>query len=68
VAWFRSALRQSAQRIQILILTARPEDYLSAEELRAGDPPDAVLEAGDTGMIRSVDLEQVIQRARYGQS
>lgn len=68
VAWFRDALRQSAQRIQILILTARPEDYLSAEELRAADPADAASGGNDTRMIRSVDLEQVIQRARYGQS
>ncbi len=57
VAWFRSTLRESAERIQIVVLTARPEDYLSPDELRA--------EQAAPGAPRSIDLERVIRRARY---
>ncbi|MEY4544462.1 MAG: hypothetical protein RL685_657 [Pseudomonadota bacterium] len=59
VAWFRSTLRESAGRIQILVLTARPDDYLSSAEL---------LDAGSSlpGAPHVINLEQVIRRARYG--
>lgn len=59
VAWFRSTLRESAQRIQILVLTARPDDYLSQEELRSSAE-------GLQGAPRAIDLERVIRRASYG--
>jgi DNA repair exonuclease SbcCD ATPase subunit len=57
VAWFRSALREAAERIQILVLTARPEDYLEEGELDAPFAP--------ASRTRVIDLEGVIQRASY---
>jgi uncharacterized protein YhaN len=66
VAWFRATLRESAERIQILVLTARPEDYLSQEELRTASEADpGAPRAIDPGAPRAVDLERVIRRARY---
>jgi uncharacterized protein YhaN len=62
--WFRGALREAAQRIQIIVLTARPEDYLSADELCDGVPTRD--SAG--GLVRAIDLERVIERASYGRS
>jgi hypothetical protein len=62
--WFRGALREAAQRIQIIVLTARPEDYLSSDELCDGEPTRD--SAG--GLVRAIDLERVIQRASYGAS
>jgi hypothetical protein len=58
-AWFRGALREAAEHIQILVLTARPEDYLEEAELEAAPHP--------TLRTRAVDLERVIERARYPQ-
>jgi uncharacterized protein YhaN len=60
--WFRGALREAAQRIQIIVLTARPEDYLSPEELCGGEPARDVPGAN----VRAIDLERVIVRASYG--
>jgi energy-coupling factor transporter ATP-binding protein EcfA2 len=59
--WFRTTLREAAARIQIIVLTARPEDYLGPEELCNGAP------TRDTAAVRvrAVDLERVIRRARY---
>jgi energy-coupling factor transporter ATP-binding protein EcfA2 len=59
--WFRSTLREAAASIQIIVLTARPEDYLGPEELCNGaSTRDAV-----AARVRAVDLERVIRRARY---
>src|SRR6185295_19776014 len=58
VAWFRGALREAAERIQILVLTARPEDYLEEGELEAASDP--------RSRTRVIDLERVIERANYG--
>ena len=55
--WFREALREAATRIQIVVLTARPEDYVAAPE------PGAI--GGASGPVQVVDLERVIRRARY---
>jgi hypothetical protein len=62
--WFRTTLRESAERIQIIVLTARPEDYLAPEELCNGSP------TRDLGgaRVRAIDLERVIRRAQYGAS
>jgi AAA domain-containing protein len=57
IEWFRGALREASERIQILVLTARPEDYLDEEELEAPFDP--------ASRLRAIDLERVIQRASY---
>jgi AAA domain-containing protein len=62
--WFRGALREAAERIQIIVLTARPEDYLTADELCDAEPTRD--SAG--GLVRAIDLERVIERASYGSS
>jgi hypothetical protein len=62
--WFRGALREAAQRIQIIVLTARPEDYLAPEELCDAEPMRDVPGAS----VRAIDLERVIVRASYGTS
>jgi uncharacterized protein YhaN len=59
--WFRSTLREASERIQIVVLTARPEDYLEPGELCAAEP---VCDSRG-GSVRAIDLERVIQRARY---
>lgn len=56
--WFRETLRDAAARIQIVVLTARPEDYVTESELQQ---PASV----GAGVVRVVDLERVIRRARY---
>jgi hypothetical protein len=57
IEWFRQALREASERIQILVLTARPEDYLDEEEMEAPIDP--------ASHTRAIDLERVIQRASY---
>jgi recombinational DNA repair ATPase RecF len=59
--WFRKTLREAAARIQIVVLTARPEDYLAASELCNGAPCKDI--AADR--VRVIDLERVIRRAQY---
>ena len=59
--WFRSTLREAAARIQIVVLTARPEDYLEPEELCDGE---VVKDTAASG-VRAIDLARVIRRADY---
>jgi hypothetical protein len=59
--WFRETLREAAGRIQIVVFTARPEDYVGEAELSG-------LASGSAGPVRVVDLERVIRRARYTSS
>lgn len=61
VEWFRHTLRESAARIQIIVLTARPEDYLAPDELCDGAPCNDLL----AGPVRVINLERVIRRAQY---
>jgi len=61
-AWFSAVLQKAADHIQIIVLTARSEDYLAAEQI-------AVVE--DTrdfagGSIRAINMDRVIQRVSYG--
>ncbi|MEX1364764.1 MAG: AAA family ATPase [Nannocystaceae bacterium] len=58
VAWFRELLLEVGQRAQIVVLTCRPEDYLRDDERPADG--EAVR---DRGLVRAVDLQQVIERA-----
>jgi hypothetical protein len=59
-AWFRDVLRDRAVKIQIVVLTCRPAEYLDPDEL----PP-----AGETvrdraaGIVRAIDLSRVVQRS-----
>jgi AAA domain len=62
--WFRTTLRESAARIQIVVLTARPEDYLAPEEFCNGTPTRDM----QAGRVRAIDLERVIRRAVYASS
>jgi DNA repair exonuclease SbcCD ATPase subunit len=56
--WLRELIRQLAANIQIIVLTCRPADYLSAEELKPGRKQD-----GARSPVRSINLAQVIERA-----
>ncbi|MCH9687618.1 MAG: hypothetical protein K0V04_39675, partial [Deltaproteobacteria bacterium] len=58
VAWFREVLREVSDRVQVVVLTCRPEDYTSADERPA--PGDA---SRQTDGMLAVDLTQVIRRA-----
>ncbi len=59
LAWFRRTLREAAATTQVIVITCRPEDYLTAEELpRAGETSRDL--AG--GAVRAVDLGRTIQR------
>lgn len=61
IRWFRARLLDAAARIQIVLLTCRPEDYLRGDEVPEGD--DAVR---DSGTLRAVNLGRVIQRYALG--
>jgi uncharacterized protein YhaN len=59
VAWFNSILRGSAQQIQIVLITCRPSEVLSATEFPA--PGESAL-TGAGGLVRAIDLSTVIRR------
>jgi len=61
IRWFRARLLDAAARIQIVLLTCRPEDYLRGDEVPQGD--EAVR---DSGALRAINLGQVIQRYASG--
>ena len=61
-AWFHKMLRRSADKIQIVVLTARPEDYLDLDELPQEKAPADF--AG--GSVRAINLDHVIERAASG--
>jgi hypothetical protein len=61
VKWFRGMLQAAAQKIQIVVFTCRPEDYVERSELPGPDAPVVTL-AG--GLVRIVDLERVLRRHR----
>lgn len=55
--FFRERLRQAAAGIQVLVVTCHPEDYLGAAEVPPGDDP-----VRDSGLVRAIDLERVVDR------
>ena len=57
IDWFRDRLLKAAERIQVVLLTCRPEDYLDANEFPVGDEL-----VRDSGLLRAVDLGRAIQR------
>ena len=58
MVWLRNLIRQTAAKIQILVFTCRPADYLTPVEFKATRKPEHFSTA-----VRSVDLAQVIERA-----
>lgn len=56
--FFRERLRQAAAGIQVLVVTCHPEDYLGADEVPGPDDP-----VKDSGLVRAVDLERLVDRA-----
>jgi chromosome segregation ATPase len=63
--WFRELLRSTGRSIQVVLLTCRPEDYLLADELPAGDEATCDRAAGT---LRAVNLARVIRRYPLGNS
>jgi hypothetical protein len=57
MAWLRDLIRQLGAKIQILVFTARPGDYLLPAELKAGKKIEPA-----ASIVRSIDLGQVIER------
>lgn len=59
LSWFRDVLRQSAEEIQIIVLTCRPQDYLLDREMVKGG---ATVKDGPSGRLRGVALDRVVER------
>ena len=60
MAWFREQLRTSASKTQILVFTCRHEDYLSENEMPAGEE---IIWNSEDGMFRSVKLKEMVEHA-----
>lgn len=59
VEWFRDLLREVGGKVQIVVLTCRPRDYLDERELADGTP---VFDSAD-GRVRAIDLARIVRRA-----
>jgi chromosome segregation ATPase len=59
VSWFNSALRAAATELQIIFITCRPAELLSADELPS-DREDMRIASG--GLTRAIDLTRLIRR------
>jgi DNA repair exonuclease SbcCD ATPase subunit len=57
--WFMQLLRESAKRMQIVILTCRPDDYLQPQEMPGSE---TCTVDSDDGLVRAVDLERTLTR------
>ena len=60
LSWFRQALVKAAVKTQVIVLTCRPQDYLSDAEVPQAS---ASLDLAG-GAIRAVDLARVMMRYR----
>jgi uncharacterized protein YhaN len=60
LSWFRQALVKAAVRAQVIVLTCRPQDYLTDAEMPQTTP---FLDLAG-GAIRAVDLSRVVTRYR----
>jgi hypothetical protein len=58
LAWFRDVLLKTALNAQVVVLTCRPEDYLSPDEL----PAAAATRDLAGGTIRSIDAARAVKR------
>jgi hypothetical protein len=61
IAWFRDTLRTAAQKVQVLLFTCRPADYVRDEEWPG---PEAAAVNRAAGLLRVIDLDRVIVRDR----
>ncbi len=59
--WFREHLLEAARDTQVLVLTCRPEEYLTTAELPAAGE-ESVRDRAD-GRVRAIDLEALIERS-----
>ncbi len=60
IAWFNAVLREAAQQVQIILITCRPSEVLTPDELPATGE---VARSGAAGLVRVVDMTKVITRA-----
>jgi uncharacterized protein YhaN len=58
MAWLRDLIRQLAAKIQILVFTCRPLDYLLPAELKPGKKAEPA-----ASFVRSFDLARIIERS-----
>ncbi|MET0410874.1 MAG: hypothetical protein ABW217_06240, partial [Polyangiaceae bacterium] len=58
LAWFRDVLLKTALNAQVVVLTCRPEDYLSPDELPSG----VAMRDLAGGSIRSIDASRAVKR------
>jgi hypothetical protein len=58
MAWLRDLIRQLAAKIQILVFTCRPADYLLSAELKVGKRAEPA-----ASLVRSIDLASIIARS-----
>lgn len=63
IEWFLNALRSAGEKIQVLLITCRPDDYLGAAEQPAAE---AVVWDGPCGRFRAVNLSGAIRRFPLG--
>jgi hypothetical protein len=61
VDWFNAILRTAARQVQIILITCRPSEVLTPDELPA-DGQAALSVAG--GLVRVVDLTRIITRSQ----
>lgn len=59
VAWFNAMLRESAENVQIILITCRPQEVLAADEVCS---PGQVRRASADGRVHAVDMAAVIRR------
>jgi DNA repair exonuclease SbcCD ATPase subunit len=59
VAWFNDALRAASPQLQIVFITCRPSEVLSAAELPAAGE---TFRISATGLTRAIDMTRVIRR------
>jgi uncharacterized protein YhaN len=64
LSWFRQALSKAAVKAQVIVLTCRPQDYLSETEMPETAP---YLDLAG-GAIRAIDLTRVLTRYRSAAS
>jgi hypothetical protein len=59
IGWFNAVLRAAAPQVQIILITCRPSEVLSPDEL----PVDGeAMRVAAAGLLRAVDLNRVIRR------
>lgn len=57
--WFKQRLREFAGKIQVVVLTCRPQDYLQDNEIQLEEK----WYGSEDGTVRAVNLERVVERA-----